>query len=68
VVRDHNGQALAYVYYEEEPGKRSELLTKNEARRIATNTAKLPELLRRRQAGEPLKNENRVASRSFGSR
>ncbi len=21
--RDHNGQALAYVYYEEEPGRRS---------------------------------------------
>jgi hypothetical protein len=23
VVRDHDGQALAYVYYEEEPGRRS---------------------------------------------
>jgi hypothetical protein len=37
VVRDHDGQALAYVYYEEEPGRRSaaKLLTKDEARRIA---------------------------------
>jgi|SRR5689334_15534051 hypothetical protein len=23
VVRDHNGQQLAYIYYEEEPGRRS---------------------------------------------
>jgi hypothetical protein len=23
VVRDHNGQQLAYVYFEEEPGRRS---------------------------------------------
>jgi hypothetical protein len=23
IVRDHNGQALAYVYFEEEPGRRS---------------------------------------------
>ena len=23
IVRDHDGQALAYVYYEEEPGRRN---------------------------------------------
>jgi hypothetical protein len=42
MVVDANGQALAYVYFEEEPGRRAaaKLLT-------AANTAKLPELLRR---------------------
>jgi hypothetical protein len=40
IVRDANGQALAFVYCEDEPGRRAtaKLLTRNEARRIAANS------------------------------
>jgi hypothetical protein len=43
IVRDANGYPLAYVYFEDEPGRRSaaHLMTRDEARRIAVNIAKV---------------------------
>jgi hypothetical protein len=42
IIRDANRFAVAYVYFESEPGRR---MTKDEARKIANGIAKLPELL-----------------------
>jgi hypothetical protein len=47
-----NGQALAYVYSRgtETDASQAKVLTDDEARRVAANIARLPELLGRRLA------------------
>jgi hypothetical protein len=47
VVKDRWGQELAYVYYEDDPRRRSivKLLSRDEARSIAAAIAKLPEMV-----------------------
>ena len=48
VVRDHNGQALACVCFEQETRQPADsLLTRDEARRIAAKIEKQPRLARR---------------------
>jgi hypothetical protein len=47
VIRDANGQALAYVYSRdnEAEARQAKVLTSDEGRRIAANIARLPELV-----------------------
>jgi hypothetical protein len=47
VVRDANGQALAYICSRDSEAEalQAKMLTKDEARRIAINVARLAELL-----------------------
>jgi hypothetical protein len=47
ILKDRAGLSLAYVYFEEEPGRRAatRLMTRDEARQITANIANLPELL-----------------------
>ena len=44
VVKDGNGQKVAFVYFEDDPGRRSaaKLPTHDEAQRMAANIARLP--------------------------
>lgn len=48
-ICDNNEQALAFVYFEKESSRRlaSNLLSKDEARRIATQMARVPELVQK---------------------
>jgi hypothetical protein len=58
IVRDGNRFPVAYVYFESEPGRRAaaNLMTKDEARKVAAGIAQLPDLLgaAQREDGNPL--------------
>jgi hypothetical protein len=62
VIRDATSEAVAHVYFEPDPGNESRRSvmnrrTRDEARRIAANIAKLPRSLRPSGIGRPRANE-----------
>ena len=52
IVEDANGQAVAYLYFEDEPTRRDHLkrLSRDEARIVANVIAKIPDLMKRSKA------------------
>jgi hypothetical protein len=64
IVRDHDGQALAYVYFEDEPGRcaAANLLTRDEAHRIEGEHREDTAVQARR--GDVVTGPNRVISKS----
>jgi hypothetical protein len=63
IVRDGDKQALAYVYFENEPGRRSSarLLTRDEAFLIAVNIAKLPSCQAAKRAAADIEGHSTAA-------
>jgi len=62
-VADANGQSLAYVYSREtkDAAHIAKVLTEDEARRIASNIAKLPVLLGHAQPDDSLQAESNLS-------
>src|SRR6516164_1915347 len=71
VVRDANGFAVAYVYGRstEAEAMEAKQMTMDEARRVASNIAKLPEMLKRGNSGafwSPQQEKKRIADPTKG--
>jgi hypothetical protein len=68
IVRDANYFAVTYVYFESAPGRTrcGDLMTRDEARKVAAGIAKLPELPAPAIAGgQGLLSQNRGTARAF---